>query len=150
MPIKWRPFKEFEDFNKPDLFNGREREGWVPFFPTFPAPKTKGPAIDIYQDKVNLYVEVPLPGVNPENVEIAIEDNILSIQGRVDAEKELKETDYIHREVHKGSFRRVIKLPVEVKGDKAIAEFSNGVLKIAIPKAAKITSRAKKIPIKVK
>lgn len=156
MPIKWQPFKDLENFNKVDPFgnDGRNQDGgWVPFFPGMPvAPKRKssGPAIDIYQDKDNLYVEASLPGIKPENAEISIEDDILNIHGSVEEQTSLKESDYIHREVHRGSFQRVIKLPVEVKGDQATAEFSNGILKISFPKAAKITSKAKKIPIKVK
>lgn len=149
MPIKWEPFKDLEDFNKMEPF-GKRGGGWVPFFPGMPARKPQGPALDIYQDSANLYVEMPLPGVNPANVEIAIEDNILSVQGKAEEKKTLKESDYLHREVRRGSFQRVIKLPVQVKGDKATAEFSNGMLKISVPKAEKITSRAKKIPIKIK
>lgn len=152
MPIKWQPFKELENFNKMNPFgNGKgQGGGWVPFFPGAPTRKNKGPAVDIYQDKVNLYVEAPLPGVNPGNVEIAIESNVLTIQGKTEEKKILKETEYIHREVLKGVFRRMIKLPVEVKGDQATAEFSNGILKISVPKAGKIISKAKKIPIKIK
>lgn len=148
MPIKWQPFKESEGLDGID-FNGREREGWVPFLPGFPTNREE-PAMDIYQDKENLYVEMPLPGIKPENVEISIEENVLSVQGKITEEEEKKETDYIHREVRKGSFRRMIKLPIEVRGDKAVAEFSNGVLKVTAPKVTKVTSKAKKIPIKVK
>ena len=145
MPIKWRPFKELErPFHLPDPF---EEEEWVPFVPAF---RPEEPAVDIYQDKNNLYVEVPLVGIKPENVEVSIEDNILTIQGKVEEKKEVKEKDYLRREIRKGNFRRVIKLPVEVKGHKAEAESANGMLKITIPKVAKAIPQAKRIPIKVK
>jgi HSP20 family protein len=145
MPIKWRPFKELErPFHLPDIF---EEEEWVPFVPAFRAEE---PAVDIYQDKDNLYVEVPLVGIKPENVEISIEDNILTIQGRSEEKKEIKEKDYLRKEIKRGAFRRVIKLPVEVKGDKATAESISGMLKITIPKVAKAITKAKRIPIKVK
>ncbi|MFC1700615.1 Hsp20/alpha crystallin family protein [Patescibacteria group bacterium] len=151
MPIKWQPFKELEDFNKQNPFGGQGRGGWVPFFPEVPqARRSNGPAIDIYQDKNNLYIEMPLPGVKPENVEISIENNVLSVQGKEGEKKIEKETNYIHREVRHGSFRRVVKLPVEVKNDKAEAEFSNGILKISIPKSVKTASKANKVPIKIK
>jgi len=158
MPIKWQPFKDLENFNKMNPFGGdggrgQQGGGWVPFFPgmpTAPTRKQNGPAVDIYQDKDNLYLEASLPGIKPENVELSVEDDILSIKGSVEEKTTLKESDYIHREVRRGSFQRVIKLPVEVKGDQATAEFSNGILKISFPKAEKITSKAKKIPIKTK
>jgi HSP20 family protein len=145
MPIKWRPFRELErPFQLPDVF---EEDEWVPFVPTFRAEE---PALDIYQDKNNLYVEVPLVGIRPKDVEISIEDNVLTIQGKTEDRKEIKEKDYLRKEIRRGSFRRVIKLPVEVKGNKAKAESSEGILKITIPKVAKAGVSAKKIPIKVK
>lgn len=153
MPIKWQPFKDLDQFKDDNMFDEdeqRQQGGWVPFMPSFPTHRPQEPMMDVYQDKNNLYVEIPLPGVKPENVNISIEDNVLSISGKMEEKKELKETDYLRREVRKGSFRRVVKLPVEVKGDKASAEFSNGVLKIAVPKAAKPAAPSKRIPIKVK
>ncbi len=146
MPIKWRQFRELErPHHLPEIFG--EEEEWVPFVPTFRAEE---PAVDIYQDRDNLYVEVSLAGVKPEEVEISIEDNILTIQGKTEEKKETKEKDYLRKEIRKGAFRRVIKLPVEVKGDRAIAESLSGMLKITIPKVAKITPKAKRIPIKIK
>jgi HSP20 family protein len=145
MPIQWRPFKELE---KPHRFpESLDKEEWIPFVPTLRAEE---PAVDIYQDKNNLYVEMLLVGVNPKDLEISIDDNILTVQGKSEEKKEIKEKDYLRKEIKKGSFRRVIKLPVEVKGNKATAESISGLLKITIPKAAKATSQAKKIPIKIK
>jgi len=141
MPIKWRQFKELENpSHSPDSF---EEDEWVPFVPTFRAEE---PALDIYQDKNNLYVEIPLIGVDPKNLEISI----LTIQGKKEEKKEVKEKDYLRKEIKKGAFRRVVKLPIEVKGNRATAESIGGMLKITIPKAAKVTSQAKRIPIKIK
>jgi len=146
MPIiKWRPFKELErPFHLPEAF---EEDDWVPFVPTFRAEE---PVVDIYQDKNNLYVEMPLVGVKPNDVEISIEDNILTVQGKSEEKKEVKEKDYLRKEIRKGAFRRVVKLPVAVKGDKAVAESESGMLKITIPKIAKAIPKAKRIPIRVK
>lgn len=149
MPIiKWRPFKDlekpFSPFRLPDFL---EEEEWVPFVPTF---REQEPAVDIYQDKNNVYVEIPLAGIKPENVEISIEDDVLTVQGKSEEKKEIKEKDYLRKEIRRGAFRRVIKLPVEVKGEKATAEFESGLLKITIPKITKAAPKAKRIPIKVK
>jgi len=147
MPIKWQPFKELEGMpHLPHPHRGEE-ENWVPFVPTF---RPEEPAIDVYQDKNNLYVEVPLVGIKPENVNVSIENGVLTVEGKTEEAKEAKDKDYLRKEIRKGSFRRVIKLPVEVKKDKASAESLKGVLKITIPKAAQTTSRAKKVPIKIK
>jgi len=149
MPIKWQPFKESEgplDFPRMPGMSIPE-EGLMPFLPN---QRTEEPAIDIHQDKNNLYVEISLIGINPKNVEISIEDNILVIQGKSEEEKEIKNKDYLRKEIKKGSFRRVIELPVEVKGNKAVAESKGGILRIVIPKIAKSISKAKKIPIEIK
>lgn len=145
MPIQWRPFKNLErPFNLPDIF---EEEEWVPFVPTFRAEE---PAVDVYQDKDNLYVEIPLTGIKPEDVEISIEENILNISGKSEEKKEVKEKDYLRKEIRRGGFKRVIKLPVKVQEDKAAAEIVSGLLKITIPKVAKALPKTKKIPIKIK
>ena len=145
MPIKWKSFNDSgRPFSVPEMPNG---EDWVPFVPHFRAEE---PAIDIYQDKNNLYVEISLIGIKPEDVKISIEDNILMIEGKTEEKKQVKEQDYLRKEIRKGSFRRSIKLPVEVKDNKAKAESIGGILKITIPKAAKSISKGKEIPIKIK
>lgn len=147
MPIKWRQFKELErpsHLPTPDML---EEDEWVPFVPTFRAEE---PALDVYQDKNNLYVEILLVGIDPKDVEISIDDSVLTVQGKIQEKKEVKEKDYLRKEIRRGSFRRVIKLPIEVKGNRAVAESVGGILKITIPKVAKATSQSKKIPIKIK
>ncbi|NQV00624.1 MAG: Hsp20/alpha crystallin family protein [Parcubacteria group bacterium] len=150
MPIKWRSFKELEKGpNSPHLPNMTEggEEGWMPFVPTF---QQEEPMVDIYQDKGNLYIDISLSGIKPEDVEISIDDNILTIQGKSEDKKEIKEENYLRKEIRKGSFRRVIKLPVDIKDNQAKAESKNGMLKITIPKVSKTISKAKKVPIQIK
>ncbi len=145
MPIKWQPFKDLErPSHLPEEF---EEDEWVPFVPTFRAEE---PAVDIYQDKNNLYVEMSLAGIDPKNIQVSVDNNVLTIQGKSEEKKETKEKDYLRKEIRKGSFRRTIKLPVEVKGNKATAESNEGMIKITIPKASKTTAPSKSIPIKIK
>ncbi len=152
MPIKWKPFRDLErSFPAPNMpapgAPGQEEDNWVPFVPH---SRAEEPAVDIYQDKKNLYVEVSLGGIKPENVEVSVEDNTLTIQGKSQEKKEVKERDYLKREIVKGSFHRVIRLPSEVKESKASAESTGGILKITIPKTDKPAAETKKIPIKIK
>jgi len=145
MPIKWRPFGDSEKpFQLPDM---PDQEDWAPFVPHF---KAEEPAVDIYQDKINLYVEISLINIKPKDVKISIEDNILTIEGKIEEKKQIKEQDYLRKEIRRGSFRRLIKLPVQVKDNQANAESINGILKITIPKVVKSTAKVKEIPIKVK
>ncbi|NCF75135.1 MAG: Hsp20 family protein [Xanthomonadaceae bacterium] len=138
--IKWNPSigDEWGDLEK--VFSD---------FPTF-LTQTKGftPAIDVYQDKNNVIVETPLPGVDPDKVDISIENDVLTIKGESEYKKEIDEKDYYRKEVRHGSFYRNIALPAHVLGDKADADYENGILKIKIPKAEE--SKPKTIKIKAK
>ena len=143
--VRWRPWwaEEFEDFEK--SFGDLSR--------SFGQTKGFVPAIDVYQDKNNIMVETPLPGIDPEKVDISIENDILTIKGISEQKKEIEEKEYYRREVRTGSFYRSVALPSHVIGDKAEANYDQGVLKITIPKApeAKLkTIKFKKIKDKNK
>jgi HSP20 family protein len=135
--IKWTPFHDVDRFFDED------------FFPLVPAvSKTVKPSMDIYQTKDDIIAEVQLAGVDPKDVKITIENDILTVRGEMKKEKETKEKNYYCQEIRSGSFTRSISLPVHVKGDKARAESKDGLLKITMPKAEKKASR--QIPIAVK
>ncbi len=131
--IRWTPFGELDKFFEEDFFSD-SRAGFVP-------------PVDVYEKGNNVIVEVPLAGINPEKVDVAVEDDILTVKGRMDEKTEVKEKDYYRKEVRKGSFQRTIQLPVTVQGTKASAVSENGLLKISIPKAKK--KKAKQIKIKI-
>ncbi len=137
-------------FRMPPLPEARGEEGGEEMMPFSPFHPAEEPAVDIYQDKNNLYVEIALGGVKPENVSVSIEDNILYIEGKVEEKKESKGRDYFTKEIRRGSFRRALKLPVDVKSNQAKAESFGGMLKISVPKVAKAAPQAKKVPIKIK
>lgn len=141
MPIvRWRPFGDWpEDFDR--LFE----EVPMPMVPE----KVKGfvPAIDVYKDKNNIVAETPLAGVDPKDVKISIENDILTIEGKTEKKSEVEEKNYFRKEVRSGSFFRRVALPTHVFGDKATATFEDGVLKVVVPTAGEV--EPKKIAIKV-
>jgi len=107
------------------------------------------PAVDIYEDKNNVFVETQLAGVDPEKVNISIENDVLVIKGEGEKKSEVEDKNYYRKEIRRGSFYRSVALPTHVLGEKASAEAIDGVLKISIPKATggkpktiKIKSRA--------
>jgi HSP20 family protein len=101
--------------------------------------------IDVYQDKDNLVVKAALPGVKPEEVDITVADNILTISGEHREEQETNEEDYLYRESYYGTFSRSLALPIKVKGDKAEAAFEEGVLTLTMPKADEAKPRQVKV-----
>lgn len=102
--------------------------------------------LDVYQDDKNIYVKSTIAGVEPEDIEISINNDMLTIRGTRSDQTEVSEADYFYKECYWGSFSRSIILPVEVKADEISANFKNGVLEITLPK----TNRHRKIPIKLK
>jgi HSP20 family protein len=106
------------------------------------------PAVDVWEDKDNVYVETPLPGIQSDKVNISIENDVLTIEGSEERKTEVEEKNYYRREVRHGSFHRAVALPTSVKSDEAKAEYENGILKISVPKEER--AKPKKVQIAVK
>lgn len=106
------------------------------------------PAVDVYETKNDVVVKAPLVGVDPKDIEISIENDVLMIKGEAKKESEVDEKNYYRKEIRSGSFFRSVSLPTHVIGDKAEAQSVEGMLKITIPKAPE--SKAKTVKIKVK
>lgn len=104
------------------------------------------PALDIYETKDSVVVKATVPGVKPEEVDISIAGDTLTISGRFKDESNVERDNYIRRERRYGAFQRNVLLPASVEPAKAEAQFENGVLTITLPKA----EEAKPKTIKVK
>lgn len=103
------------------------------------------PALDVYEKDNVIIVEAPLPGVDAKDVQISIENDVLSIEGSMVKKTEIDEQEYYRKEVRSGSFHRAVALPTSVDGDKAEATYENGVLKITIPKSAAAQKKTIKV-----
>ena len=103
-------------------------------------------SIDVYQTPADIVIKSTIAGVKPENLDIAITNDMVTIRGRRDTDVELNKGDYFYQECYWGSFSRSIILPVDVQTDKSLATLKNGVLTIKLPKSEKI--KTKKIEIK--
>ncbi|HZH34778.1 MAG TPA: Hsp20/alpha crystallin family protein [Pyrinomonadaceae bacterium] len=104
------------------------------------------PSVDIFENKDQIVLEAELPGMKPEDVEISIENNVLTLHGERRFEKK-DENDNFHRvERSYGSFTRSFTLPPTVTSENASAEFQNGVLKLTLAKREE--AKARRIEIK--
>lgn len=102
--------------------------------------------LDVIEEENEYIVKASMPGVEPDQVEITLTDNTLTIKGETKSESENSQTNYHVRERRYGSFMRQISLPMAVDADKVDATHENGVLTLHLPKSE--TSRPKKISVK--
>ncbi len=103
-------------------------------------------SIDVYQTPRAIVVKSTIAGVKPEDIDISINNDMLTIRGRRTMAEEVRDEQYLFRECYWGSFSRSIILPTEIDTDKIEAELENGVLTIVLPKA----KAAKQVSVKVK
>ncbi|MCB2081683.1 MAG: Hsp20/alpha crystallin family protein [Rickettsiales bacterium] len=106
------------------------------------------PAVDIIENDKSFKVEVELPGMKEDDVEVTINDSYLTIRGEKKESKEDKSENYVRRERYYGSYQRTVALPETVNTDKAKATFKKGVLWVEIPKKAEAVKPSKKLDIK--
>jgi len=140
---RWEPFREMAAMRKAmDRMFGDSFE----FPQQWERENTWGPALDVSEKDDGYIVKASIPGVAPEDVEITLTDNILTIKGETKAEKEDKQENYHLRERHYGSFMRSVTLPTTVDADKVDAVNEHGVLTLTLPKSEAV--KPKRITIK--
>lgn len=103
------------------------------------------PSIDVYHTDKEVVVKAALPGVKPEEVDVSINGDCLTIKGEAKSEEKVEEEDYLYREHRYGTFSRSITLPGDLRTNKAEASFENGVLTLTIPKAVEVKPRQIKV-----
>jgi len=95
---------------------------------------------DVYQNEDNIIVKSAMAGVDPKDLHISVSNDLLTIRGFRETDKEIKEANYYAKEVYWGSFSRSIVLPQEVDQNNVQAELKKGILTITLPKKYKNTS----------
>jgi HSP20 family protein len=139
---RWDPFNELRRMQETmnhlwrgfgaSTTEGQEMETWaVP--------------LDVVQQGDNFVIHASMPGVNPDNVDVSIEDDVLTIRGQSAHESEHKEGNYLMRERRSGSFYRALRLPDTVDTDQAHPSYEHGVLTITIPRAE--SKKAKQLKV---
>lgn len=104
-------------------------------------------AIDVYQTPSAFIIESTIAGVNPEDIDISLTSDSITIKGKREKEERIKTENYIHQECYWGRFTRNIILPQEIDPDRTQASIKNGVLKINLPKVNK--TKSKKIKVRL-
>jgi HSP20 family protein len=99
------------------------------------------PALDVFEDKDNLFVKAELPGMKRDDIEVSLRDNTLSISGERKAENKQTDAEVYREERSFGRFQRTISLPAPVTSDKVKAEYKDGILTITLPKTEEAKPR---------
>jgi len=101
--------------------------------------------LDVIETSHSFLVKAAVPGVDPKDVDISVDDNVLTIRGEFNQEEESSEESYYRRELRYGSFQRSLRLPPTVDAENAEAQFENRMLKLTLPKKPEARARSIKI-----
>ena len=105
------------------------------------------PPVDIYETENDIVLKAELPGIDPKDVEVRVEDNTLYLKGERNYEKEVKEQNYHRVERSYGSFARSFSLPNSINADKVKAEYKDGLLTLTMPKREEAKPKTIKIDV---
>lgn len=140
--VRWDPFQEMVSLR--DAMDRLFQESFIR--PTSRLLAREGVVpMDVYETDNEVVAKVALPGIKPENVEITMTGDLLTIKGEVKADETIKQENYYLQERRYGSFSRSATIPVPVVADKAEAKFEHGILTLSLPKAEEVKPKAIKI-----
>jgi len=106
------------------------------------------PAVDVYEDKNNVFVKAEIPGLKKEDMDVSLTDDILTLSSTKSETREEKKENFYRKEIREGSFSRSLEIPCEIDRDRITASYSNGVLEVVLPKTPEAKKKALKVNIK--
>ena len=141
---RWDPFRNFTAFQ--DQFN-RVFESTLKANQDNSTLTTWAPAVDIYETENELVLKADLPDVEEKDIDVRVENNMLTIRGERKFEQNVKEDNYLRVERTYGTFSRSFSLPNTVNTEAIQATYKNGVLSVQLPKRAE--SKPKQVKVNV-
>lgn len=143
---RWDPFREFSTLQ--DRMNRLFRESYGPEGRDESLTTSQfAPPVDVYEDEHNVVLKVEVPGIDEKDVDVRVENNVLTVHGERKVEKEEKEENFRRIERQYGSFTRTFTLPSTVDAERIQADYDKGILKIVLPKKAE--AKPKQIKVNV-
>ena len=110
------------------------------------APDNEGQlTVDVFQDDEHIVIQSTIAGVSPEDIDISITNDMVTIKGVRQPEQKVRPQDYYYQELYWGPFSRSIILPVDIEADSAKAAMKNGILTIKLPKLERLKTKKVKI-----
>ena len=142
---RWEPFRDLVTLR--EAMDRLFAESFVRPSTAFPATGFE-PSVDVYQTKDEIVVKAALPGIKPDDIDISVTGDLLTIRGEMKQEEKIEEGSYLRQERRYGQFCREFALPTQVSADKSKAEFEHGVLTLRLPKAE--AAKPKSISVKAR
>lgn len=137
----------WEPLSLRDAVNRLMEDSFVrPHFRTEPSPESNAPLLplDVLSSDEALVIRANVPGLSPDDVDISIEGESLTIRGEL-KQSVVDKGEWVMQELYHGPFRRVLTLNVPIESDKAEALFKDGVLTLTLPKAEKVRPKVIKV-----
>jgi len=142
---RWDPFRELSTLQ--DRMNRLFRDSFSEGREEALTTTSFAPPVDVYEDEHNVTLKIEVPGIEEKDIDVRIENNVLTVHGERKFEKEEKEENYRRIERQYGSFTRSFTLPNTVDAEKVNANYDKGVLKITLAKKAE--AKPKQIKVNV-
>ncbi len=144
--VRWEPFRDL--LTTQDRFNRMFNDTFGNLFGSEQLEaKAWKPAVDIYETDHDLVLKAELPGVDPKNLEVRVEDGTLYLKGERKQESEVKEEKYHRVERSYGAFTRTFTLPSTVSTEGIKADYKDGVLTLTMAKREEAKPKAIKINV---
>jgi len=141
--VRWEPFREMTSLR--DAMDRMFEEGfWRPPVP-FAGWAEGSLALDMYETEDSVVVKTAIPGMKPEDLDISVTGNTLTIRAETTEEEEIKREHYLRRERRHGSCARSVTLPSGLQTDMAEADYTDGVLTLTFPKAEEVKAKTIKV-----
>jgi HSP20 family protein len=141
---RWDPFREYTTLQ--DRMNRLFRDSYGEREEAL-TTSSFAPAVDVYEDDHNLTLKIEVPGIDEKDIDVRVENNVLTVHGERKFEKEEKEENFRRVERQYGSFTRSFTLPNTVDTDRVQANYEKGILKIQLAKKAE--AKPKQIKVNV-
>src|SRR5215471_18726729 len=129
---RWDPFREFSTLQ--DRMNRLFRDSYSEGREESLTTSSFAPPVDVYEDEHKVTLKIEVPGIDEKDIDVRIENNVLTVHGERKFEKEEKEENFRRVERHYGSFTRTFTLPNTVDSEKVSANYDKGVLKVTLAK----------------
>ena len=142
---RWEPFGEFRRINQnmDRLWRGFYNNGDTAT--DISGIKEWAIPLDVVEEGDNVLVRASLPGVEPEDIDVTVENDVLTIKGHSKVEQEYQGANFLRRERRSGSFHRSLRLPDTLDAENARPNYDNGVLTVTLPKIE--AKKAKKLTV---